>query len=170
MGAHVSAVPNHQTGRVTPIETRGCVAMSGTFGYELDITKMSSEEKEVVKQQIKRFHRFYSLIQYGEYYRLVSPQHLYTVWEFADENGTEALVNAVYVRVEACATPIHVKIKGLKEDANYRVTLLDEEKYEKWHMHDVILSGAALMKGGITFPIPWMDYQTMQYYIKEISC
>ena len=108
--------------------------------------------------------------KYRSIYRLVSPQHPYTVWEFANENGTEALVNAVYARVEACATPIHVKIKGLKEDANYRVTLLDEEKYEKWHIHDVILSGVALMKGGITFPIPWMDYQTMQYYIKEISC
>lgn len=167
MGAHVSAVPNHQTGRVTPIETRGCVAMAGTFGYELDITKMSVEEKAVVKQQIERFHRFYSLIQYGEYYRLISPMHPYTVWEFADSDGKEALINAVYARVEACATPIHVKLKGLKAQASYRVTLLDEEKYEKWHVHDCILSGAALMKGGITFPVPWMDYQTMQYYIKE---
>lgn len=168
MGAHVSAVPNHQTGRMTPIETRGCVAMSGTFGYELDITKMSSEEKDIVRQQITRFHGFYSLIQYGDYYRLVSPKNPYTVWEFAEADGKEALVNAVYARVEACATPIHVKLKGLKEHANYHVTLLDEETYEKWHVHDCILSGAALMKGGITFPLPWKDYQTMQYYIKEM--
>ena len=169
-GAHVSAVPNHQTGRVTPIETRGCVAMSGTFGYELDITKMSSEDKKVVKQQIERFHAFYSLIQYGKYYRLVSPKHPCTVWEFADENGKEALINLVYAKVEACDTPIHVKIKGLKEDSNYRVMLIDEECYKKrWHMHNAILSGVALMKGGITFPVPWMDYQTMQYYIKEVD-
>ena len=45
MGAHVSAVPNHQTGRVTPLATRGCVAMAGTFGYELDLNKMTEEEK-----------------------------------------------------------------------------------------------------------------------------
>lgn len=168
MGAHVSAVPNHQTGRVTPIETRGCVAMSGTFGYELDITKMTAEDKGVVRHQIERFHEFYSLIQYGDYYRLISPKHPYTVWEFVNENKSEALVNAVHARVEACMTPIHVKIKGLKEDANYLVTLLDEEMYEKWHLHNCILSGAALMKGGITFPLPWMDYQSMQYYIREI--
>lgn len=168
MGAHVSAVPNHQTGRVTPIETRGCVAMSGTFGYELDITKMSAEEKAEVKQQIDRFHRFYSLIQYGDYYRLISPTHPCTVWEFAEQDGKEALINAVYARVEACDTPVHVKLRGLKEDANYHVILLDEEKYEKWHLHDCILSGKVLMKGGITFPIPWMDYQTMQYYVREI--
>ena len=79
------------------------------------------------------------------------------------------MINAVYARVEACAEPIHVKLKGLKENVNYRVTLLDEEKYGKrWHMHDCILSGAALMKGGITFPIPWIDYQAMQYYIREV--
>lgn len=169
VGAHVSAVPNHQTGRITPIETRGCVAMSGTFGYELDITKMSAEEKEVVRQQIERFHHFYPLIQYGEYYRLISAGNHYTVWEVAEENGAEALISAVYARVEACAEPIHVKLKGLKENVNYRVTLLDEEKYGKrWHMHDCILSGAALMKGGITFPIPWIDYQAMQYYIREV--
>lgn len=168
MGAHVSAVPNHQTGRITPIETRGCVAMSGTFGYELDITKMTAEDKEVVRHQIERFHELYSLIQYGDYYRLISPKHPYTVWEFVNENKSEALVNAVHARVEACMTPIHVKIKGLKEDANYLVTLLDEEMYEKWHLHNCILSGAALMKGGITFPLPWMDYQSMQYYIREI--
>lgn len=79
-----------------------------------------------------------------------------------------AHVSAVPNHQTGRVTPIHVKIKGLKEDRNYRVTLLDEEKYEKWHVHDVILSGAALMKGGITFPIPWIDYQTMQYYIKEV--
>lgn len=169
MGAHVSAVPNHQTGRMTSIETRGCVAMSGTFGYELDITKMSDEDKLVVKRQIERFHELYDLIQYGEYYRLASPMQPCTVWEFADEDGKEALVNAVYARVEACMTPMHVKLKGLKEDAKYHVVLLDEKMYgNRWHTHDCVLTGAALMKGGITFPIPWQDYQSMQYHIKEI--
>ena len=143
--------------------------MAGTFGYELDITKMSVEDKQVVKRQIERFHELYDLIQYGEYYRLTSPMQPYTVWEFADAEGKEVLVNAVYARVEACMVPAHVKLKGLKEDAQYHVVLLDEEVYGKrWHTHDCILTGAALMKGGITFPIPWKDYQSMQYHIKEI--
>ena len=169
-GAHISAVPNHQTGRVTPIETRGCVAMSGTFGYELDITKMSAEDKEIVRKQIECFHQFYSLIQYGDYYRLVSPENPFTVWEFADQEGGEALVNAIYARVEACMTPILVKLKGLKKDAKYQVSMLNEETYGKrWHIHNCVISGAALMNGGITFPVPWKDYQSMQYYIKEVS-
>ncbi len=62
MGAHVSAVPNHQTGRVTPLATRGCVAMAGTFGYELDLNKMTEEEKVEVKRQIEVFKQYYDLI------------------------------------------------------------------------------------------------------------
>ena len=73
MGSHVSAVPNHQTRRTTPFSTRGCVAMAGTFGYELDITKLTEEEKEQVRKQICRFKKYYDLIQYGEYYRLLPP-------------------------------------------------------------------------------------------------
>ncbi|MGB3721144.1 MAG: alpha-galactosidase, partial [Hyphomicrobiaceae bacterium] len=69
MGAHVSAVPNHQVGRVTPLETRGHVALSGNFGYELDLTKFTEEEKEIVKAQIALYKEIRHLVQFGDFYR-----------------------------------------------------------------------------------------------------
>ena len=63
MGAHVSASPNHGTARVTPLKTRGIVAYFGTYGVELDINKMSDEEKTEIQRQILEFKKHYDLIQ-----------------------------------------------------------------------------------------------------------
>ena len=73
MGAHVSAVPNHQTGRVTSLKTRGITAMAGTFGYELNPALLSDEEKEEIREQIKTFKKYEMLINEGTYWRLTSP-------------------------------------------------------------------------------------------------
>lgn len=73
IGAHVSAVLNHQVGRMTPLEFRGDVAMSGNFGYELDLTKFTSDEKELVKAQVVNYKEIRSLVQQGDLYRLKSP-------------------------------------------------------------------------------------------------
>ena len=73
IGCHVSAVPNHQVDRITPIETRGVVAMSGNFGYELDITKLPESEKEIIKEQVKLYKEIRETIQFGKCYRLSSP-------------------------------------------------------------------------------------------------
>ena len=81
MGSHVSASPNHQTGRETTFKTRGIVAMSGTFGYELDLNKLSEDEKEEIKEQIEEFHKYYWLIQKGTYYRLTDEtQEMVAIW------------------------------------------------------------------------------------------
>ena len=71
MGAHVSAVPNHQVHRNTSMEMRGDVAMSGNFGYELDLTKLSKEEKEIVKNKLQIIKILENLIQFGDLYRLI---------------------------------------------------------------------------------------------------
>ena len=70
MGCHVSTVANHQVGRITPLETRGNVAMAGNFGYELDLTKLTEEEKEIVKEQIKEYKDIREVIQFGDLYRI----------------------------------------------------------------------------------------------------
>ena len=170
MGAHVSAVPNHQTGRITPLETRSRVAMAGTFGYELDIAGMSEKEKEEVQKQITIFKKYYHLIQYGEYYRLKSPKEGCSVWEFADEEGKEALVTAVYNHVEANEPLVNVKVHGLCMDKMYKVQLLKNEENkssgEKTEFdQECIFSGAALKYAGIVIPNAWRDYQSWQYYI-----
>jgi len=73
MGSHVSAVPNHQTGRSASLKTRATVAMSGTFGYELDPTKLSEAELSEIRKEIGQFKELYELLENGDYYRLIPP-------------------------------------------------------------------------------------------------
>ena len=72
MGAHITDCPNHSNGRVTPFETRGIVALAGTFGYELDITKIPEEERKQIPDQIAMYHRYNDLVREGDYYRILS--------------------------------------------------------------------------------------------------
>ena len=184
MGAHVSATPNHQTRRIAPFSTRGCVAMAGTFGYELDITKLSDDEKEQVKKQIGRFKEYYKLIQYGEYYRLLPPSDRQcTAWEMADAGGREALVSVVYHHVEANAAPVVVKVQGLKAEANYRMhlnmdgmeTLQDGDR--KWFLEHLPygykdgekITGAALRQCGMAVPAALVEFQAWQIYVVEAA-
>ena len=98
----MSAVPNHQTGRVTPLAARGIVAMAGSFGYELDLNLLSDEEKEEVKEQIKTFKKYYDLTHEGEYYRLTNPwdNRQYAAWEFVSGDKKEALICGVQMAAQ----------------------------------------------------------------------
>ena len=100
VGAHVSAVPNESNGRLTPIETRGTVAMSGTFGYEMDPNRTTSEEREIIKQQVAFFKEHYNLIQQGDYYRLTDPfaNGPYTAWEQVSPDGRSPGVSGIHRR------------------------------------------------------------------------
>lgn len=124
MGAHVSAVPNHQTGRNVSLKTRGYVALEGTFGYELDVTKFTEEEKEEVRAQTKLYHELYNVTHYGELYRLVSPvegARDFAAWMQVTEDKNEALVTAVIIRThrgERC----FLRLKGLDPNKRYRDT------------------------------------------------
>lgn len=94
MTAHVSVSPNQQTGRDISFKTRGAVAMSGIFGYELDLADLTKDEKELVKQQIKFYKAHRHLIQYGDFYRLESPFEggSKVAWEFVSPDKSEALL------------------------------------------------------------------------------
>lgn len=172
MGAHVSAVPNHQTGRVTPIATRACVAMAGTFGYELDVNKMTDEEKEAVKRQIQIFKEQYDLISYGDYYRLTDVQKSScAVWETAAKDGSEALVSAVWQHVQATPAFLNVKVRGLCEDGMYRVmrTALKEKDAGAQEKEERVISGSSLMHGGLPIPAADGEYAAWQIYLERIS-
>lgn len=160
VGSHVSAVPNHQTGRLTPFETRGVVAMAGSFGYELDLNKLSDEEKGMVTEQIERFKKYYDVIHYGDYYRLSNPfeRDDYAAWEYVSGDKSEALLHGVVLHAKANMVRIHVKLKGLDPDKIYRVNGTDE-----------IHSGKALMHGGILFPRTSGDYQAVEILLTEVS-
>ncbi len=157
MGAHVSTVPNHGNARVTPLTTRGIVAYFGTYGVELDITKMTEEEKTEIRRQIVEFKKYYDLIQYGEYYRLQGPfdsTKFYTAWEVAREDGSEAIVASVRNRNEAGFVHEIVKVKGLTPDKLYRIN-----GSEKLYL------GAALMEHGLRIEYDFFAYPARLYHI-----
>ena len=152
MGSHVSAAPNHQTGRVTSMNTRGVVAMSGTFGYELDLKKLSDEEKEEVREQIVHFRKYADLIQTGDYYRLSSPfEDAYTAWQFVSEDQTRALFNIVLTEIYGNADVTYVKLRGLDPERAY----IERQSGKAY-------SGQLLMEAGINVPVAPGEYQAYQ--------
>lgn len=159
VGSHVSAVPNHQTGRVTSLNTRGVVAMAGTFGYELNLGLLSSEEKQEVKEQVKKFKKYAPLIQNGEYYRLSNPQtDELGAWAFVSEDQSEALLNVVMLKQHGNMTVNYVKMRGLKPDAYYEM-----EGSSRTY------SGAALMQAGLPMPIESGEYLAYQRYLRRVK-
>lgn len=159
IGSHVSAVPNHQTGRITPFSTRGIVAMAGTFGYELDVNVLSEDEKQEIRKQVKVYKRNYDLIHKGDYYRLTNPYEndAYAAWQFVNEDGSESLLNIIFYQSHGNSNFYTVFLRGLKEETLYRVSGR-ERSY----------SGAALMYAGLDLPNLKGDYQACQYEISII--
>lgn len=157
MGAHVSACPNHQTGRTVPLETRGITAMAGTFGYELDPGKLTEKEKETVKAQIAAFHRFERLIASGDYYRLDETKKDETAWIIVSADRREALLSVVTTHTRANGPFPLVRLQGLDAQQKYR----REDTGE-------IRTGAAWMYGGISFPQANGDYPAVQVYFSVV--
>lgn len=157
VGSHVSAVPNHQTGRSVSLHTRGVVAMSGTFGYELDLGKLTEEEKQEIRSQAAEYHRYAPLIQNGLYYRLSNPfQEAVGAWAFVSEDQREVLLNVVMLENHANMTVSYVKLQGLRTDAVYK-----EQSSGKCY------GGAALMQAGIPMPVEQGEYRAYQMYFVE---
>ena len=155
VGAHVSAVPNHQTGRITSLHTRGVVAMAGTFGYELNLGKLSEEEKQEIRLQVEEYRKFAPLIQTGLYYRLSDPaREEYAAWAFVSEDQKEVLLNVVLQEIHGNMTVNYVKLQGLKCSAIYRDTETGK-----------IYNGAALMEAGIPMPVEMGEFKAYQMHL-----
>ena len=155
VGSHVSAVPNHQTGRITSLHTRGVVAMAGTFGYELNLGKLSEEEKQEIRLQVEEYRKFAPLIQTGLYYRLSDPaREEYAAWAFVSEDQKEVLLNVVLQEIHGNMTVNYVKLQGLKGSAIYRDTETGK-----------IYNGAALMEAGIPMPVEMGEFKAYQMHL-----
>lgn len=158
MGAHVSTVPNHQVGRITPLETRGYVAMAGNFGYELDLTTLTVEEKEIVKKQIALYKEIRSLIQFGKFYRIINPfDENEAAWNFVSEDQTEMAASYFKVLSQPAAAIKTLKFKGLNPDYVYRNVETGE-----------LFGGDELMHVGITLARVKQDFLGMFWrFVKE---
>lgn len=153
MGSHVSASPNHQMGRTTPIETRGNVAMMGNLGYELDLTSLPESDKEVIATQVSHYKDIRPVVQFGKHYRLINPEQ--GANEAAVQFVYEDKVVVTYVRTLSMIETIEttLKLKGLEEADTYRLQETGQ-----------VFSGAELMYAGLTVILPQGDYLSKQYY------
>lgn len=157
VSAHVSVCPNHQNGRVTPFKTRGICAMQGSFGYELDLSKLSEEDKAEARRQITVYNENWELFQSGSYYRLNSPMenHDYTAWSYVSKDQRKASLSVIYTDLHGNPKPVRVKLKGLKKAASYDVD-------------GTVYTGTALMIGGLLIPKPSCNYDSYMVCIHEI--
>lgn len=159
VGSHVSAVPNHQTGRLTSLNTRGVTAMAGTFGYEMNPALLGEEDKAVIREQVKTYKKFETLICQGVYYRLSNPFcDECSAWMFVSEDKKQALVNVVRLEVQGNMAATFIRLKGLNRESVY--------------MDDVTgntYTGAALMEVGILLAFPKTEYEAYQIALSENS-
>lgn len=159
MGAHVSTCPNHQVGRVTNMDIRGSVAMSGNFGYELDLTKFTEKEKRIVKKQVQTYKEIRHIIQFGDLYRIMSPfEGNETAWIFVTEDKKEAVAFYFKVLAEPNFLTSRVKLQGLAPDAMYEII-----------GEDMVCSGEELMYIGIEVPRENGDFSSVMWRLKEIK-
>lgn len=159
IGAHVSVCPNHTVGRMTPFETRGATALAGTFGYELDVTKLSQEDQEKIPGQIAQYHKYRELMQSGDYYRLASAREgNLDAWMVAEKDGGRVLLTMVRTRCEPNMRRKYLRLRGLDAGASYR----DTESGR-------VYSGQVLRQIGYPLDFPSGDFQAkMVELVKEI--
>ncbi len=158
VGSHVSAVPNHQTGRITSIETRGVVAMAGSFGYELDLNQLSEEEKTVVAKQVTHYKEYQSLIYNGDYYRLANPfEDGMSAWSWISEDKKTILVQGVLFRAKPNVLRKTLCLMGLEAKKNYKIARTEE-----------VYTGVALMSGGVLLQRAVGDDVSFEIVLEEI--
>ncbi|MNO13220.1 Alpha-galactosidase [compost metagenome] len=156
MGAHISAVPNHQVERTTPLTFRGDVAMSGNFGYELDLTRFTDEEKETAKRQIAMYKEIRGLVQQGDLYRLQSPfEGNETAWMFVSPDQEEALLFYFRVLAEPNGPLRSVKLQGLDPAKDYELAGSGE-----------VYGGDRLMSAGLSMASVRGDFSSKMVRLK----
>lgn len=152
VGAHVSAVPNHQTGRGVSLHTRGVTAMAGAFGYELDPGELTDEERDEIRRQIRQYKKHEELIRKGDYFRLSDPfQDTYAAWQFTSKDKDRVLLNVVMLEVHGNMPVTYVKLRGLQGDMVYE----DVDTGKRYY-------GSALMEAGMPMPMEPVEYLAWQ--------
>lgn len=157
MGAHVSDCPNHTVGRNTPFETRGHVALAGTFGYELDVTKIPAEDREMIPEQVAMYHKYNDLVRTGDYYRIASYQenHQYDCYQVVSKDKKECLITFVQVLNRPNYKNRKILVKGLNPDLVYHLEGTEHK-----------LLGSTWMNAGLMVEKLWGDFRSRLLYLK----
>ena len=167
MGSHVSAVPNHQVHRNTPLYTRANVAYFGTFGYELDLNRLTREEQEEVREQIRFMKEYREILQYGTFYRLESPfEGNVTGWMSVSEDKKTAVVG--WYRVLNSANPpfTRMRLMGLEPEFYYEIEGLENGRYGDDLMHIGLCTADCLEGAETAGKSPAGDYHSRVYVLK----
>lgn len=158
MGAHVSVVPNQQTGRVTPLSTRGYVAMSANFGYELDLNNLSEQELNEVKEQIALYKEIRDTVQNGTLYRIKNPfEGNLAQWNFVSRDKKQVVAFHFEILSQPAAPVQLLKLKGLEPDAIYQ----DMDR-------GTLYGGDELMYAGISIPLKKQDFRSECYRFEKV--
>lgn len=167
MGAHVSVCPNHAVGRVTPFKTRGYVALSGTFGYELDITKLPQEERALIPHQVELYKKYSDLVRTGDYWRIASysQNHEYDCWMSLSKDKKRALVTFVQVFNHPNYKTRFIKIQGLDENKKYKISFPDENQND---FPVIEMTGLTIKNAGIPVKRDWGDFNAKLIYIEAL--
>lgn len=169
MGAHVSVTPNHQLFRNTPLKTRGNVAYFGSFGYEIDLTKLSKEEHEEVKKQVQFVKKYRDIIQRGTFFRLQSPfENNISVWMVISEDKKTAIVAVYKILNDVNCSFRRIKLRGLDEEFLYKLDGQNESYYGSELMNLGLIttdaSSGQVIDGGETCT----DYWSKIYVLKVV--
>jgi alpha-galactosidase len=161
MGAHVSDCPNHALGRTTSFTARGHVALAGTFGYELDVTKLSQEDREQIPLQCALYHQYHDLIREGDYYRIASygENHLYDCYMVVAKDKTEALLTYVQVLATVNMPSRRIRLRGLDPKGEYLI----EETGLRY-------PGDLLMQAGLLIEPIQKDAVSLLYHLVLLPC
>lgn len=159
IGAHVSDCPNHSVGRVTPFETRGYVALAGTFGYELDVTRIPEEDRKMIPDQIALYKKYNELIRTGDYYRIASyrENHFNDCYQVVSKDKEEALVTYIQVLNRANCHSNRIYLKGLNPNRNYKI-----------EGEDRIYGGDTLMFAGLNIAKAFGDFKGYLIHLRAI--
>jgi len=172
MAAHVSAVPNHQVGRVTPLATRAAVAFFGVFGYELDLTTMSAEERREVADQVAFYKKHRQLFQRGRFIRLRSPFEgagNEVAWMVLSEDARQAIVGHYRILNRPSPGPGRLRLRGLDATASYRVSTWPASGDAPDLADAIVRGGDELMSAGLPLgaagsgSAPGGDFQARLY-------
>ena len=158
MGAHVTDCPNHSNGRTTPFDTRGIVALAGTFGYELDVTRIAEEERNAIPGQVEMYHKYNDLVREGYYYRIASyhDNNRYDCYMVVSKDKTEALVTYVQVIGVANLRVPTLRLQGLDPDCTYHIEELEGD-----------YDGDVLMNIGLPVKGEHGDFKARLYHLKK---